>query len=228
MARNIALSGRRELIAHRRFVTGVTASLPLYEEVDSAGNKEWVIDVYIGPLERVEDGVIRKVPIAPYARNLVSDLRQPVTLERSKEGKYTVIGRSKVFTAGAQTPDGSIFEPTYHSTVFNLAELGLSFIADIDYQLDEFQDDPDKVFQEDPNDPFQVIRGFDAFGNQCIGPEAVDPPAQVDPDPSSTTTTCHTVLDVACFGPFGDPNALQWGEGTEFQPSIQRKVTVTE
>lgn len=228
MARNIALAGRRELEAHRRFVTGVTASLPLYEVVDGAGNKEWVVDVYIGPLERVETDIVRKAPIAPYARNLVSDIRQPVTLERSKEGKYTVIGRAKVFTAGAQTPDGSIFEPTYHSTVFNLAALGLSFIADLDYQLDEFQDTPAKKFQENPTDPYQVIRAFDAFGNQCVGPEAVDPPVQVDPDPQETTTTCHVVMKVAKFGPFGDPEALQWGQGTEFQPSIQIKVQLVE
>ncbi len=228
MARNIALAGRRELEAHRRFVTGVTASLPLYTAVDSAGNKEWVVDVYLGPLERVETNIVRKVPIAPYARLLVSDIRQPVTVERSKEGKYTVIGRAKVFTAGAQTPDGSIFEPTYHSVVFNLAELGLSFLADVDYTLDEFQDDPGKEFQANPTDPYQVIRAFDAFGNQCVGPEAVNPPPELDPVPKIETTTCHVVLKVAKFGPFGDPEALQWGQGTEFQPSIQTKVNLVE
>ena len=73
MARNVALFGRRELIAHRQFVEGVTATVPAYKVVDEVGNKEWVVDVYIGPAENVELNIVRDVPIPPYARQVIGE-----------------------------------------------------------------------------------------------------------------------------------------------------------
>jgi hypothetical protein len=226
MARNVGLSGRRELIAHRRFVTGVTASLPIYQDVN--GSLEWTVDVYIGPLERVELNVIKKVPISPIARHLVSDIRQPITLERSKQGKYTVVGRAKTMPSGGQALDGSIFEPTYHSVKYNFAELGLSFLADVDYELSPLQDGAGDCWQNDPGDCFQDIKIFDAFGKQVGGPGAVVNPPAIAPVPSTEVITRHVVIDVACWGEFGNPDALQWGTGTELQPSIQKIVELVE
>jgi len=229
MAKNVALFGRRELEAHRRFVTGVTASIPRYQTADAAGSKEWVVDVYIGPLELLDEekrNIIFDVPIAPYARQRVTDIRQPVELERSKQGKYTVIGRSKVLASGTQLPEGSIFEPTYHLVKHNLADLGLTFIADLDYEREPFQQTPTTPYQASPTEPYQVIKGFDAFGKQVIGPGAVVVPPALQPAPEMTVTTRHVRILPAKYGPKGDPLAMNWGVGT-YQPMIQELVELT-
>jgi len=226
VARNVSLFGRRELAAHRRFVTGVTASMPIYKEVDGAGNKEWVVDVYLGPLELVTANVLKDVPIAPYARNLVTDLMQPVTLERSRDGKYTVTGRAKVLAAGAMAPDGDIEEPTFHRVLHNLADLRLRHIADLDYVLEPYQETPTTPLQTTPDEPMQTIRAYDAFGNQVLGPEVEDPLELYAIEGSAGTQTRHVQFVPAKYGPPGDPLAMQWGEpGSIYQPVYQVVVT---
>lgn len=230
MARNISLFGRRELEAQRRFVTGVTASGPRYDFVDGAGNKEWIVDVYIGPLEvQAELGipnVIRNVPIAPYARQRVTDIRQPVTLERSKQGKYTVVGRSKILASGTQLPDGSIFEPSYHEVKHNLSDLKLLWIADLDFELEPLQLSPTTPLQAVPTEPLQVVKGFDGFGKQAFGPGTDVPSPALDPVGASSTTTRHIRITPAKFGPKGDPLAMDWGVG-QLQPFFQEIIELT-
>jgi len=210
MAQNTGLFGRRELWAHRRFVTGLTASAPAYKEVDSIGNKDWVVDVYIGPLDAVGGNLVKDCLISPYARNLLGDVRQPVELERSKQGRYTVIGRTKTMPAGAQMPEGSILEPTYHRIEFNLSELKLRHIADLDYQLEGWGD---KDWGE-TDKPWQTVNASDAFGNQILG-EGVsedDVPPDLALEPASFPLTRHLVIDRKTWGPGGDPDAIAWGE----------------
>lgn len=226
MARNIALFGRRELEAHRRFITGLTASVPAYLAIDAAGNKEWVVDVYLGPLEVVDaerNNVVRKVPIAPYARQRVTDIRQPVTIERSKQGKYTVIGRAKVLASGAQAPDGSILEPTYHEVTHNLSNLKLLYLVDIDYELEPLQSSPTTQLQAVASEPLQTVKGFDAFGKQVIGPGAEVAPQVLNLIPSVATTTRHVRIVMAKLGPKGDPLAMNWGVSV-LQPAFQEVV----
>ncbi len=206
MAKNVALFGRRELVAHRRFVTGVTATVPAYKEVDPAGNKEWVVDVYIGPLDNVEINVARDVPIAPYARQVVGDIRQPVLLERSKQGRYTLVGRAKTLPAGAQMPEGSILEPTYHRIELNLAELKTTHIADLDYELEEWGHKP----WGDPGKPWQQVSALDAFGNEVMG-EDVEAPAQLSLVPEKTTLTKHVVLTLRGWGLPAAQGGFRWG-----------------
>ncbi len=222
--RNVAQLGRRELEAHRDLVTGVTASVPAYKAADVAGNKEWVVDVYLGPFEQVEAAIIRDVPIAPYAKELVGDVRQPVQLFRSKQGKYTVTGRAKILTAGAQMPDGSIAEPTYHKGVYNLAELDLAFVSDLDYTLQALGDRTQ--LQADEATPLQAVRAYDAFGFQVLGPELSEEilaGGRFDVVGQKTTTTRHMVLVLSTLGPAGDPGAMSWGTGP-LQTSLPRIV----
>ena len=233
MARNVAQFGRRELYAHRRFVTGITASVPAYKEMDIAGHKEWVVDVYIGPLETLTANVIKDVPIADVAKNLVTDMRKPVLLERSKQGKYTVIGRAKEIPSGAQMPDETILEPTYNEVKHNLADLRLLFIADLDFELEPLQEDPDLItgteLQADPEEPLQVVRATNAFGRPVLGPDAENPPPLLDPVPASTTKTRHVVITPAKFGPYGDPLAMKWGDpDSVLQPMLQVVVELEE
>ncbi len=224
MGRNAAIIGRREVEAHRRVLPGVTASVPRYLVVDSAGNKEWLVDVYIGPIVTdPEPNIMKNVPIAPYAKQLIGDIRQPVALCQSKQGKWTVVGREKLLSAGAQDPDGSILEPTNHEVQYNLAALGLTFIADVDYVLAPYQADPGDEYQALPTDPHQVVDAFDAFGFQVLGPAAAAQKDLVDPVQQTVTTTKHTVLQMAKYGPFGDPDALQWGV-SEYQPAVQKQI----
>lgn len=224
MVQNIALFGRRELESHRRFLTGVTASIPSYIALDGSGNKEFVVDVYLGSTTKGADiNILRKVPIAPYAKNLVTDIRQPVTLTRSKQGKWEVVGREKLLSAGAQSPDGSIFEPTFHSIEFNLSSLGLTFLADLDYTLSVLQATAGTELQADPGDPFQTVKAFDAFGLQIFGPGAANPQTLVNPKATIATKTRHTVIQMAKLGPKGDPDAMDWGVSV-LQPAKQKVV----
>lgn len=224
MARNVALFGRREMQAHRRFVSGVTATVPRYQDVDGDGNKEWVVDVYLGPLDAVEVNIVKDVPIAPYARVLVSDMKLPVTMERSKQGKYTVIGRTKTYAAGVMGADGDIDEPTYHQVTHNLADLRVRHIADLDYVLETLQVTPSTQLQADPDEPLQVVRAYDAFGNQVIGPEADDEPSLVAIAAEEVVETRHLRIMMAKLGPNGDPLAMDWGVSV-LQPSVQEVVT---
>jgi hypothetical protein len=220
--RNVAQLGRRELEAHRDIVVGVTSSVPAYKIVDDAGHKEWVVDVYIGPLEDVEKAIVRDVPIAAYAKELVGDIRQPVQLFRSKQGKYTVTGRAKILTAGAQMPDGSITEPTFRSVSYNLAELELEYVADLDYSL-ETLGGFGAVLQATEDTPLQTIRGYDAFGNQVIGPELPEVAPRFSIEPVVVVRTRHTVLTMSTLGPPGDPGAMRWGVGP-LQEALPRIV----
>ena len=205
--RNIAQIGRRELVAHRRFVTGVTATVPAYKEVDSVGNKEWVVDVYIGPLDVQEPNIVREVPIAPYARQVVGDIRQPVLLERSKQGRYTLVGRAKTMPAGAQTPEGSILEPTYHRIEHNLAQLKATFIADLTYQLEGWG----HLVWGEEDKPWQEVLAFDAFGNQVLGEGADEEIAQLSLEPIKITTTRHYVLTLRGWGLPAAEGGFRWG-----------------
>lgn len=245
--RNVAQTGRKELEAHRQLVTGVTASVPRYEVVDLDGNKEWVVDVYIGPLEHVEENVIFSVLIAPYARELVSDIGQPVLLERSKQGKYSVIGRTKNQTSGVVFEGGDVEEPTFWIVRDNFASLRLRWLPDLDWVLEELQDDEDAPLQADPDEPLQQVRAFDAFGLQVVGPEATEPedfppgslPAPpgggsgyspsaakgglYSPIPIETSTSKHVASFPSKFGPKGDPDAMDWGV-SELQPMILKVI----
>jgi len=230
MARNIAVFSRRELEAHRQFVSGVTASAPRYEPVDGAGNKEWIVDIYIGPLEvQAAEGlanIVRNVPIAPYARQRVTDIRQPVTMERSKQGKYTVVGRSKILPSGTQLQGESIFEPTYHEVKHNLADLKLLWVADLDFELEPLQSSPTTPLQASASEPLQVVKAYDGFGKQAVGPGASCGNEAIDPVAGSTTTTRHVRITPAKFGPKGDPLAMDWGVGP-LQPFFQEIVELT-
>lgn len=219
MARNVGLFGRRELRAHERFLPGVTASIPVYRIIDTAGNKEWTVNVYLGPLTSDPAvNIIQNVPIAPYAKNLVTDIQQPVTIQRSKQGRWTVVGREKVLAAGAQAPEGTILEPTFHSIDYNLAALGLSFIADVDYFLEPLQTSPTTPLQAVPTEQLQNIAIYDAFGKHVFGEGAPIQIPLLDPAPDFTTTTRHTVLKMAQLGPPGNPDAMEFGV-SELQPA---------
>jgi len=207
--KNVALAARRELEAHRVFDTGVTASRPAYKAIDTLGNQDWVVDVYAGPLDPSGLNIIRDVLIAPYARQLVTDARQPILMERSLQGKYTVVGRAKVMPSGAQMPEGSILEPTYNRIEYNLADLGLMFVADLDVDAEAWGD---KNWGEQGK-PWQQLQFTDAFGNIVVG-DGIDPasiPPALVPAPISTTTTRHVILTSKTWGPGGDPHALAWG-----------------
>lgn len=224
MARNVALFGRRELIAHRQFVEGVTATVPAYKVVDEVGNKEWVVDVYIGPAENVELNIVRDVPIPPYARQVIGDIRQPVLMERSKQGKYVVIGRNKIMPSGAQMPDGSILEPTYHRIEHNLASLSALFVADLDWTVEGWGE---KTW--DDGGPWQRITATDAFGNDVIGGE-VDPediPPMLDLEEITTTTTRHVLLTLRTWGNPTETGGFRWGVDA-WGAGFQRLIEVTE
>lgn len=220
MANNVALFGRRELEAHRPKITGITASVPAFKVMDGEGNKLFVVDVYLGPSDGTSQHIVRDVPISPIAKELVADIRVPVELERSRQGKFTVTGRSMMIPAGAQLPDGSILKPTYHEVEYNLADLGLLFIADVDYSLEVLQEDATVELQANPDEPLQVVSATDAFGYPILGPDAAVQEELVDPAPLVRTTTRHTKLLLASLGPPGDPEAMKWGV-SELQPAIQ-------
>jgi len=209
MARNVALFGRRELQVHRMYRTGVTASVPKYADIDGDNNKEWMVDVCLGSSEGPDVVVLRDVPIAPYAKQLVTGLADPVTLERSKQGKWTVVGRSKILPGGAQTETGSVFEPTYHLVKHNYADLRARHVADLDYQLEELQATPLTPLQATPTEPLQEITATDAFGHQVIGGSS--DPQLFAIDAEQEVKTRHTRVILSKLGPKGDPLAMDWG-----------------
>lgn len=202
--RNIAQIGRREVEAHRRIITGITAERPRYAVVDQAGHKEWVVDVYLGEKGSEEQHIVRNCPIAYVAHNLVTDVRMPVELERSKQGKLTVVGRSKYVPAGTQTPNGSILEPTYHELEVNLAAMGLLWIADLDVEREKWGAKP----WGDPGKPFQQMTVRDGWGNVLAGPDVdqEDVPARLRLEGTLTTKTRHTLIRRIPWG------AFRWGK----------------
>ncbi len=220
--RNVALAARQEIQAHRRFDTGLTASVPRYKAVDGAGNKEWVVDVFLGPADTDNLPIIKDVLIASTARSLIAKVRQPILLERSKQGKYTVVGRSDTMPAGAQMPEGSILEATYHRSEYNLAELGTRFIADISYYAEQWGS---KVWGD--GGPWKETKGFDAFGNQVIGSELApgEAPELLALTPSTRTVTRHVLVSKRTWGSGTDP--LRWGTdewGASLQKLIENEV----
>lgn len=223
--KNVGLISRREIDEHRVLVNGVTASVPMYIEVDSNDNKEWVVDVFIGPL--LGESIIFRVPIVPAAKQLITDIRQPVQLERSKQGFYTVVGRAKVLSAGVMGPDDTILEPTFREIEVNLAQIDALHIADLDYTVEELQHDTDELtgdqLQADPDEPLQVESAVDAFGHPVLSEEDdCSNPSAVSLEPIKESKTRHIRIDVAMLGPYGDPEAMQWGDPfSQLQPSIQ-------
>lgn len=224
MARNVAQFGRREVEAHRQTLVGVTASVPGYKQADPSGNKEWVVDVFLGPLERIETDTVIAVPVAPYARNLVTDIHQPVELARSKQGQLQVIGRAKLLVSGTLLPEQTILDATYHEVRHNLAGLGLLFIADLDFELEQLQASPTTELQADPNEPLQDVKLFDSFGLQIAGSGATANPPATDPVPveDGNAVTCRFTM--AKLGPKGDPLAMDWGVSV-LQPPVKEKLT---
>jgi hypothetical protein len=200
--RNIAQISRREIEYHRAQVVGITAEAPRYVTVDAAGHKEWVVDVYLGPSASEEPAIVRNCPIAPIAHELVTDVRMPVLLERDHQGKLTVVGRAKHVPAGLQTPDGSILEPTYQEVELNLAELGLLWIADLDYTIPAWGAEPWGEF------PWGVAEVKDAFGAVVYTPEASpeDVPAAIAPSPARVERTRHVKVERIPWG------SKAWGE----------------
>lgn len=194
--RNIARISRREIQAHRQIEIGLTASVPVQKEVDSLGHKEWVVDVYFAPVTGGPQSILKDILVAPTAKKLIGDIRQPVELHRSKQGKYTVVGRAKVVPSGAQMPDGSILEPNFHETKVNLADLGLLHIPDLDYEVGAVGDTA--VGSGD----VQPIKAWNAFGNQVMGEgvEEEDVPAELGLEPKKTTTTRHTIITIKPVG----------------------------
>lgn len=213
--RNIAQISRRELVAHRPFDVGLTASVPVYKAIDEAGHKEWVVDVYFGPGRNGEPGVLKDIIVAPNATKLIGDIRQPVRLERSKQGKFTVVGRAKIIPAGAQMPDGSILEPSYHEVKVNLADLDLLFIPDLDFEIAKYG-----VGDYGVGD-YAAIKAFDAFGYQVMGDGAESVPAELGLEPTRKVTTKHTAIRIR---PYGEGN---YGEG-DYAGSEQVALELTE
>ena len=126
-------------------------------------------------------------------------------------------------------PDSSILNPTYHEVEHNLADLRLLFVADLDYQLEAFQETEDTELQADPDEPLQVIRATDAFGRQVLGPEVEGEPGDdILPTPVKSTTTRHMSVNPAKFGPYGDPDAMRWGDPDSVLQPIFQKFTELE
>lgn len=199
--RNIAQISRREIEEHRKTINGITAEQPRYAVVDQAGHREWVVDVFLG-MDRGEPSIVRACPIAPIAHELITDVRMPVELERNKQGKLTVIGRGKTIPAGLQTPEGSILEPRYQEIRPSLAELGLLWIADLDYARVPWGSQPWGSF------PWGVSEIRDAFGALVYSPD-LDPeevPPALSPTAERTVTTRHTKIARIPWG------SQRWGE----------------
>jgi len=198
---NVRRIARSELQEHRRTINGITAEAPRYDVVDPAGNKEWVVDVYLGPLDRGNPSIARSCPIAPVAHELITDVRQPVELERNKQGKLTVVGKSKHIPAGTQTPAGSILDPNYQEVKPNLAELGLLWISDMDYNRTPWGLKAWGTFA------WGEITITDAFGAVVAGPDVAteDVPEMLSPVPSQSVTTRHTKIARIPWG------ARAWG-----------------
>ena len=177
MGSNIAEIGRMEIEASRQFMRGMTASDPDWIEIDNAGNKGWVIDVYIGPIvddeAGTEDGLLEDVPIASVARAVIGQKNIPIILERSRQTGWTVVGRSD--TAPAGYDPGTITEDNYHRFTYNYRALKLLHLPDLDFKLETFGEAVARWNAGDTT-AMQIVRAFDAFGHQVFGPGVTNPP----------------------------------------------------
>lgn len=180
MSRDIALLGRMEVEANRRFSFGMTASEPDWTEVDLAGNKGWVIDVFMGPEYEdngeLHDNILKDVPIAEFARAHVGEKNIPVLLERTRQMGWTVAGRSHVIPGGFQSTD--ILEETYNRIEHNYRDLRLLHVPDLDFTLETLGEGVARWNSGDES-VAQIVRAFDAFGVQIYGPEVASPPQDV-------------------------------------------------
>lgn len=231
MPRDIAIIGRQDADAHRRFITGMTESPPRLEELDERQPpaEVWVVDVFIGipgDDEAEEDDILFSVPLAQYARQNVTDEGIPVLLERNNQGKLTVIGRAMTVPSGFAF--GDVFEDNLTIRRVNYSQLRLGWLPDLDWTLESLQGDPGTELQADPTEPFQQLRAFDAFGHQVYGPEVTNPPVEIQellqPVPLVETKSRHRTIKAAKLGPKGDSDAMLWGT-TELQPTIVKSIT---
>lgn len=225
MGRNVAVIGRREVEAHRQFVTGITACDPVWKEVDAAGNKGWVVDVFLDSGYEDLDGTITgklfDVSMSSQARQKVSEEGQPVVLERSKQMGWTVIGRADVVPAGFAI--GTIYEENYHRFQYNFRSLKLSHVPDLDWELETLGDAVSRWNGGDES-AFQLVRAWDAFGHQVLGPEVINPPQEVQDrlsaQPKTKLTKRHLVIRPETLGEAvlrwnsGDTSAMQKTLGT--------------
>ncbi len=222
MGRNIAQISRLEVEAHRQFALGITASDPEFKEVDGAGNKGWVIDVYTGPViddeAGTEDGILSDVPIASVARAVVGQKNIPVLLERSRQTGWTVVGRSETARAGYVL--GTVTEDNYHRRLYNYRALKLLHLPDLDFTVETFGAATARWKAGDTTE-MQIVRATDAFGHQVMGPEVTNPPQKTQDKlsavPLTTGKSRHLVARAERFGEAvtrwnsGDTSAMQTG-----------------
>jgi len=225
--RNVALVAKREILDKAIIVNGVTASVPAYKPMDTAGNQEWVVDVYIGPL--LDQSIIYDCLITPAAKQLITDIRQPVQLERSKQGTYTVVGRAKIISAGVQLPDGSITEPNFRELEVNLAQLSILHVADLDYEAEELQPEKTDVLQATEDEPLQAITVTDAFGEEVTDEGDCADSGLALMDGIKNGKTRHVRIAMATLGPYHADGAMQWGtDGSVLQPAVQEVIELED
>lgn len=231
MSRNIAAISRMELEAARQFIRGTTASDPVWKEIDGAGNKGWVIDIFLGPIaddaDGTQDGLLEDVPIASVARAVVGQNNIPVLLERSRQTGWTVVGRSD--TAPAGYDPGTILEDNYHRFLYNYRELRLMHLPDLDFVLETFGEATARWKAGDTT-AMQIVRAFDAFGHQVLGPGVTNPPVPIQNKlsivPRKTGKKRHLVNRSETFGEAvtrwnaGDTTAMQLNIRTLTEASI--------
>ncbi len=237
MPTDIAIIGQQDIEAQREFMTGMTETSPKLEVLDERQppSEVWVVDVFIGipekagkqdPADDEDDDVLRSVPIAQYARQNVTDEGIPVLMHRSKQGKFTVIGRAMTVPAGFAF--GDVFEKNLHIRRVNYASLRLGWLVDLDYTFETLQQGPTDKLQDDPTEPLQQLRAFDAFGHQVFGPEVTNPPLEtqqlLQPVPFEETHERHRTIKPSKLGPRGDPDAILFGT-TELQITIVKSIT---
>ncbi len=104
---------RREVDRHRQRFIGITINAPIFKDVN--GVLEYVVDVRIGTNETFE--IVREVLIAQEAQGIVTDAKVPVTIERSENGRLSIIARSDV-----RLPD-------IQADSYTFGELGFAFMS---------------------------------------------------------------------------------------------------
>ncbi len=104
---------RREVDRHRQRFIGITINAPSFQDVN--GVLEYVVDVRIGTNEKFE--IVREVLIAQEAQGIVTDAKVPVTIERSENGRLSIIARSDV-----RLPD-------IQANSYTFGELGFAFMS---------------------------------------------------------------------------------------------------
>ncbi len=104
---------RREVDRHRQRFIGITINAPIFKDVNGA--LEYVVDVRIGTNEKFE--IVREILIAQEAQGIVTDAKVPVTIERSENGRLSIISRSDV-----RLPD-------IQADSYTFGELGFAFMS---------------------------------------------------------------------------------------------------